>query len=149
MGVVLTARLLDRVGKGIRGAPRDALVAVIAPPELQGAASGLRQSLDTVSAFAGPLIAVGLMLLWSNNIQAVFWVAVIPAAMAVALLAFGVKEPPPKPGTIRQNPIRRASLARLPVAYWQVVGIGAVFTLARFSEAYRSYARKKAASFWR
>ena len=136
VGVVLTARLLDRVGKGIRGAPRDALVADIAPPELRGAAFGLRQSLDTVGAFAGPLIAVGLMLLWSNNFQAVFWVAVIPGAMAVALLAFGVKEPPPRPGAIRQNPIRRANLARLPAAYWQVVAIGAVFTLARFSEAF-------------
>lgn len=136
LGVVLTARLLDRVGKGIRGAPRDALVADIAPPELRGAAFGLRQSLDTVGAFAGPLIAVGLMLLWSNNFQAVFWVAVIPGAMAVTLLAFGVTEPRPLPGAIRQNPIRRASLARLPPAYWQVVGIGAVFTLARFSEAF-------------
>ena len=136
VGVVLTARLLDRVGKGIRGAPRDALVADIAPPELRGAAFRLRQSLDTVGAFAGPLLAVGLMLLWSNNFQAVFWVAVIPGAMAVALLAFGVKEPPPKPGTIQQNPIRRANLARLPPAYWQVVAIGAVFTLARFSEAF-------------
>ena len=136
VGVVLTARLLDRVGKGIRSAPRDALVADIAPPELRGAAFGLRQSLDTVGAFAGPLIAVVLMLLWSNDFQAVFWVAVLPSAMAVALLAFGVKEPPPKPGAIRQNPIRRASLARLPPAYWQVVGIGAVFTLARFSEAF-------------
>ena len=136
MGVVLTARLLDRVGKGIRGAPRDALVADIAPPELRGAAFGLRQSLDTVGAFAGPLLAVGLMLLWSNDFQAVFWVAVIPGTMAVALLAFGLKEPARQPGAPRQNPIRRASLARLPPAYWLVTGIGAVFTLARFSEAF-------------
>lgn len=136
MGVVLTARLLDRVGKGIRGAPRDALVADIAPAELRGAAFGLRQSLDTVGAFAGPLLAVGLMLLWPNDFQAVFWVAVIPGAMAVALLAFGLKEPARQAGAARQNPIRRASLARLPPAYWLVTGIGAVFTLARFSEAF-------------
>lgn len=136
IGVVLTARLLDRVGKGIRGAPRDALVADIAPPELRGAAFGLRQSLDTVGAFAGPLLAVGLMLLWADNFQAVFWLAVIPGALAVALLAFGVKEPPRQTGAPRQNPIRRDNLARLPAAYWQVVGIGAVFTLARFSEAF-------------
>jgi MFS family permease len=136
VGLVLTARLLDRVGKGIRGAPRDALVADLAPIDLRGAAFGLRQSLDTVGAFAGPLLAVGLMLMWSNNFQAVFWVAVIPGAMAVALLAFGVKEPPQKPGAIRQNPIRRDNLARLPSAYWQVVAIGAIFTLARFSEAF-------------
>jgi MFS family permease len=136
IGLVLTARLLDRVGKGMRGAPRDALVADLAPPELRGAAFGLRQSLDTIGAFAGPLLAVVLMLLWSDNFQAVFWVAVIPAAMAVALLAFGVKEPAHEVGKIRQNPIRRSNLARLPRAYWQVVVIGAVFTLARFSEAF-------------
>ncbi len=136
VGVVLTARLLDRVGKGIRGAPRDALVADIAPPELRGAAFGLRQSLDTVGALAGPLIAVGLMLLWANDFQAVFWVAVIPGAMAVALLAFGIKEPPRTPGAPRQNPISRANLARLSPAYWRVVAMGAVFTLARFSEAF-------------
>ena len=90
-GVVLTARTLDRVGKGIRGAPRDALVADLAPPEMRGAAFGLRQSLDTVGAFLGPLLAVGLMLLWANDFRAVFWVAVIPGLMAVALLLFGVR----------------------------------------------------------
>ena len=136
VGMVLTARLIDRLGKGIRGAPRDALVADIAPPDLRGAAFGLRQSLDTVGAFAGPLIAVGLMLLWANDFQAVFWVAVIPGTAAVALLAFGIKEPPRAPGTPRQNPISRANLRRLSPGYWRVVGIGAVFTLARFSEAF-------------
>ena len=85
-GLVLTARLLDRVGKGIRGAPRDALVADLTPPEIRGAAFGLRQSLDTVGAFLGPLLAVGLMLLWANDFRAVFWVAVIPGALAVLVL---------------------------------------------------------------
>ena len=136
IGIVLTARLLDRIGKGIRGAPRDALVADIAPPHLRGAAFGLRQSLDTVGAFAGPLLAVGLMLLWQNDFQAVFWVAVIPAAVAVLMLAVGVKEPAPQNVTKRTNPIRRANLARLGADYWRVVAIGAVFTLARFSEAF-------------
>lgn len=97
MGVVLTARLLDRVGKGLRGAPRDALVADIAPAHLRGASFGLRQSLDTVGAFVGPLLAVGLMLLWANDFRAVFWVAVIPGFLAVALLVFGVREPEPNP----------------------------------------------------
>ncbi len=92
-GLVLTARLLDRVGKGVRGAPRDALVADITPAHLRGAAFGLRQSLDTVGALLGPLLAVGLMLLWADDFRAVFWVAVIPGAMAVALLAFGLREP--------------------------------------------------------
>ena len=135
-GIVLAARLADRVGKGIRGAPRDALVADITPPQLRGAAFGLRQSLDTVGAFLGPLLAVGLMLLWANDFRAVFWVAVIPGLMAVALLLFGVHEPERHEGGKRSNPIRKENLKRLGAPYWWVVGIGAVFTLARFSEAF-------------
>src|SRR5450830_1502488 len=135
-GWIITARLLDRVGKGIRGAPRDALVADIAPPELRGAAFGLRQSLDTVGAFLGPTLAVAFMLLWNDNFRAVFWVATVPAFMCVALLVWGVKEPDRPIATKRSNPISRANLARLSPAYWWVVGVGAVFTLARFSEAF-------------
>ena len=135
-GLVVAARLIDRVGKGIRGAPRDALVADITPPEMRGAAFGLRQSLDTVGAFLGPLLAMGLMLLWANDFRAVFWVAAIPAFLAVALLLFGVREPERKTHGTRLNPIRRENLRRLPGAYWLVVGIGAIFTLARFSEAF-------------
>ena len=135
-GLVVAARLIDRVGKGIRGAPRDALVADIAPPEMRGAAFGLRQSLDTVGAFLGPLLAMGLMLLWANDFRAVFWVAVIPAFLAVVLLMFGVREPERPALARRANPISRENLRRLPAAYWWVVGIGATFTLARFSEAF-------------
>lgn len=136
VGWVLTARLADRVGKGIRGAPRDALIADIAPPAVRGAAFGLRQALDTVGAFLGPLLAVGLMLLWANDFRAVFWVAVVPGLMAVALLVLGVHEPDKPAGAVRSNPVRRANLRRLGPAYWWVVGIGALFTLARFSEAF-------------
>lgn len=135
-GMIFTARLLDRVGKGIRGAPRDALVADIAPPEQRGAAFGLRQSLDTVGAFLGPLLAVGLMLLWANDFRAVFAVAIIPAVLCVLLLVLGVQEPERPAGAPRVNPISRTNLKRLPRAYWWVVGVGAVFTLARFSEAF-------------
>jgi MFS family permease len=135
-GLVITARLIDRVGKGIRGAPRDALVADIAPPEVRGAAFGLRQSLDTVGAFTGPLLAVGLMLLWANDFRAVFWVAVIPGLLSVLLLMVGVTEPERHANAPRTNPINRANMRRLSAAYWWVVGIGAVFTLARFSEAF-------------
>ncbi|MBC5782064.1 MFS transporter [Ramlibacter sp. USB13] len=135
-GMVLGARLIDRVGKGLRGAPRDALVADLVLPEQRGAAYGLRQSLDTVGAFTGPLLAIGLMLLWANDFHAIFWVAVIPAALSVALLAFGVQEPDAPPGAKRVNPIRRENLRRLAAPYWWVVGIGALFTLARFSEAF-------------
>ncbi len=136
IGLVLTARLIDRVGKGIRGAPRDALVADLAPAELRGAAFGLRQSLDTVGAFLGPVLAMGLMLLWANDFRAVFWVAIVPGLLAVAVLLLGVRELERSPGAARGNPIRRESLRRLSPAYWWVVGIGAVFTLARFSEAF-------------
>jgi MFS family permease len=134
--LVLTARLLDRVGKGVRGAPRDALVADIAPAGIRGAAFGLRQALDTVGAFLGPLLGVALMLLWANDFRRVFWVAVIPGLLSVAVLLFGVSEPAPRDAQLRRNPIRRDNLRRLDADYWWVVGIGAVFTLARFSEAF-------------
>ncbi|MEO8838670.1 MAG: MFS transporter [Herbaspirillum sp.] len=136
IGIVLTARLLDRVGKGVRGAPRDALVADIAPSNLRGAAFGLRQSLDTVGAFLGPLLAVGLMLLWANDFRAVFWVAAVPGLAAVALLVFGLHEPAHASTGKRLNPIRRENLHRLDATYWWVVGVNATFTLARFSEAF-------------
>ena len=136
IGLVLTARLLDRAGKGIRGAPRDALIADIVPAQIRGAAFGLRQALDTVGAFLGPLLAAGLMLLWANDFRAVFWVAVIPGLMAVALLLFGIREPEHQEAPKRTNPIQRENLKRLSGSYWWVVSIGAVFTLARFSEAF-------------
>lgn len=135
-GLVLGARLADRIGKGLRGAPRDALVADIAPPQLRGAAFGLRQSLDTVGAFTGPLLAVGLMLLWSNDFRRVFWIAVIPGVMAVLLLAVGVREPVRRASATRSNPLSIVNLKKLSRPYWRVVAIGAVFTLARFSEAF-------------
>jgi MFS family permease len=135
-GLVLTARLLDRVGKGIRGAPRDALVADLTPASLRGAAFGLRQALDTVGAFVGPLLAVVLMLLFANNFRAVFAVAVVPGLLSVALLAFGLREPKPVAAERRRNPIARRNLARLGRDYWWVVVVGAIFTLARFSEAF-------------
>ena len=134
---LVAARFIDRVGKGIRGAPRDALVADLAPPGLRGAAFGLRQSLDTLGAFLGPLAAIGLMWLFSDDFRSVFWVAVIPAFLALALIMFAVKEPA-RPETLRQvrNPLSRAELGRLGAAYWWVVGVAFLFTLARFSEAF-------------
>ena len=136
IGLVLTARLLDRLGKGVRGAPRDALIADIVPLHMRGAAFGLRQSLDTAGAFIGPLMGVGLMLLWANNFRAVFWVAVIPGAMSVLLLFFGLQEPEALQIDKKTNPIKKENLRRLGSSYWWVVSIGAVFTLARFSEAF-------------
>ncbi|MGY6031383.1 MFS transporter [Phytobacter sp. AG2a] len=135
-GVVFGARMIDRVGKGIRGAPRDALVADVTPPDIRGAAFGLRQSLDTLGAFLGPLLAVGLMLLWNNDFQAIFWVAVVPGALAIVLLYFGLEEPKTPVIKKRTNPLTRENLKKLSNAYWWVVALGSVFTLARFSEAF-------------
>ncbi|WP_137938821.1 MFS transporter [Chitinivorax sp. B] len=136
IGMVLTARLLDRVGKGIRGAPRDAMVADLVSEAQRGAAYGLRQSLDTVGACIGPMLATLLMLLWAGDFRAVFWVAFIPGLMAVALLCMGLREPDKSHQGPRINPIQRDCLSRLSRTYWWVVAIGAVFTLARFSEAF-------------
>lgn len=135
--LVFTARFLDRIGKGIRVAPRDALVGDIAPPHLRGASYGLRQSMDTIGAFAGPLLAFLLMGLTADSYRTVFWIAVIPAFIAVALLIFGVEEPrkeaqPPE----AKSPIHVTELGRLPPAYWWIIVISSVFTLARFSEAF-------------
>ena len=134
---VFAARFMDRIGKGIRGAPRDALVADLAPPEIRGAAYGLRQSLDTVGAFLGPLLGVVLMLYWAGDFRTVFWYAVIPAVIAVLLLMFGVSEP--GAGAAQRKPaaaIQWQTLAEMGGAYWFVVAAGGVFTLARFSEAF-------------
>jgi MFS family permease len=135
-GFVLFARLLDRIGKGIRGAPRDALIADLSHASIRGAAFGLRQALDTVGAALGPLLAILLMLLWANDFRAVFWIAVVPAMLSVLLLVIGVREPARQARFVRTHPIRRESLQRLSAAYWWVVLIGALFTLARFSEAF-------------
>jgi MFS family permease len=134
---LIAARFIDRVGKGVRGAPRDALVADLAPPEVRGASFGLRQSLDTIGAFVGPLLAILLMLWTANNFQAVFWIAVLPAFLAFGLIALAVKEPE-RPAELRKvkSPLSRTELARLGIDYWWVVGIATVFTLARFSEAF-------------
>ncbi len=136
LGWIVTARFVDRVGKGIRGAPRDALIADLTPSAVRGAAFGLRQSLDTVGAFAGPLLAIGLMALTLNNFTLVFWIAVIPAFISLALIVFAVKEPERADGEGERQRLRFADAARFSIAFWLVVAISAVLTLARFSEAF-------------
>lgn len=134
---VFAARFVDRIGKGIRGAPRDALVADIAPPQLRGAAYGLRQALDSIGAFIGPLLAVVFMAWFANDIKAVMWVAVVPAFITVAILIVYVREPERShAGTSAGTRLTWAGVSRLPLRYWLVVLLGAVFTLARFSEAF-------------
>jgi len=134
---VLFARFSDRVGKGIRGAPRDALIGDLVPPGLKGAAYGLRQSLDTVGAFSGPLLAIALMMLFADDFRLVFWLAVVPGLIAVAILVFAVREPERDVPVSRDRaPIHWTELRRLGGIFWGVVAVGAVLTLARFSEAF-------------
>lgn len=136
LGWLVGARFIDRVGKGIRGAPRDALVADLTPAHLRGAGFGLRQTLDTFGAFLGPVLAIVLMGVTAGNFQLVFWVAVIPAFLAVLVLSVAVKEPARAAVRAVRAPLSRGELARLPAAYWSVVVVSVVFTLARFSEAF-------------
>lgn len=134
---VFGARAIDRVGKGVRGAPRDALVAELTPQSLLGAAYGLRQGLDSVGAFTGPLLAVGLMIWLANDIRTVMWIGAVPAFICVALLVFYIREPEHAAGgrPVR-TPVSMADARRLPRAYWLIVVLGGLFTLARFSEAF-------------
>ncbi len=134
---VFTAWFLDRIGKGIRGAPRDALIADVAPEKIRGACFGLRQSMDTVGAFLGPLAAIALLFIFNGNIILVLWAAVIPSAIAVLLIVFGVEEPAGDRKKHHEHaPLQWTALNRFPGQYWWVVFIGALFTLARFSEAF-------------
>ena len=137
IGWLFAARFIDRIGKGIRGSPRDALIADVTPPDLRGASFGLRQSLDTIGAFIGPLAAVVLMLLTGDNFTLVFWFAVIPAFLSFAVIALVVREPE-RPAELRpvRAPLSRAEIARLGGAFWIVATIAGLFTLARFSEAF-------------
>jgi len=137
IGWLVAARFVDRVGKGVRDAPRDALIADLTPADLRGGAYGLRQSLDTIGAVLGPLLAIVFKAAFANNFTAVFWIAVIPAFVSVVIIVFGVREPA-RPQGLRKvrAPLARAELARLGSAYWTIVAVAAIFTLARFSEAF-------------
>ena len=135
--LVFVARFVDRIAKGIRGAPRDALIADISPPEIRGAAFGLRQSLDTIGAFAGPLLAMALMLAWHDDFRAVFWIAVVPAMLSFALVVAGVREPDRvRDDAAPRRGVELTGAAGLPRAYWWIVAAAVALTLARFSEAF-------------
>ena len=136
IGLVLSARFVDRIGKGIRDAPRDAMMGDIAPPEIRGTCFGLRQSLDTVGAFLGPLLAICGMLLLSDNIRAVLWIAIIPAFIAFIILIIGVKEPKIHHHEKIKIKIKIKDIYKIGSAYWQLVAVAGVLTLARFSEAF-------------
>jgi MFS family permease len=137
VNAVLAARFFDRVGKGIRVAPRDALVADLSPPHLRGAGYGLRQTLDSIGALLGPLLAVVLMIWLVDDIRTAMWFAVIPAFIAVGLLIFCLREPEHKNADDQtRKKLSFADAKRLPSRYWLVVVLGGIFTLARFSEAF-------------
>lgn len=134
---LIAARFVDRIGKGIRGAPRDALIAEITPIHLRGASFGLRQSLDTVGAFIGPFLGIALMWWTANDFQSVFWIAVVPAFMALGLIIFAVREPRRPSGSPDvKSPLSLAAMKRLGSGYWRVVLVAMAFNLARFSEAF-------------
>jgi MFS family permease len=137
LGWVVAARFADRVGKGIRGAPRDALIADITPANVRGASFGLRQALDTVGGIGGPLLALAAMAYFAGDFRSAFWVAVVPAVLCVAVLLFGVEEPAVVgAANARESPLRFSDARRLSAGYWSVVIVAAVLTLARFSEAF-------------
>lgn len=135
-GLVLGARFADRIGKGMRGAPRDALVADVTPEAIRGSAFGLRQSMDTIGAFVGPLLAIGLMFYFHNDLRAVFWVAVVPAVISALIVLVWVKEPKTHDQASQRPVLHLRDARQLSAAFWKVVAIGVVFTLARFSEAF-------------
>jgi MFS family permease len=136
IALVLGARFMDRIGKGIRGAPRDALIADVTPEPLRGRAYGLRQGLDTVGAVLGPLAAIGLMLAFANDVRVVLWFAVIPAVLSVAVLVLFVREPERAPPPPVSPSLSFESLKKFNFHFWAIVSLGAVLTLARFSEAF-------------
>ncbi len=136
VGLVFTARFLDRIGKGVRGAPRDALIADVTPDELRGAAYGLRQSLDTVGALLGPLLAMVLMIATAGDFRFVFWIAFLPGLLAITIIVLALKEPLKTPSRSGQPSVRWRDIIELSQAYWLVVTVGSLFTLARFSEAF-------------
>jgi MFS family permease len=133
---VFGARFADRIGKGIRGAPRDALVADVTPEIVRGAAYGVRQALDTFGAVLGPLIAIGLMVVYAGDIRSVFVWAIVPAVVSTGIVVFAVREPPRKAAVRKRAVLRLADIRGAGFAYWSVVVIGALFTMARFSEAF-------------
>ena len=137
IGLVLTARFLDRIGKGIRDAPRDALIGDIAPPEIRGACFGLRQALDTVGAFIGPLLAIGGMLFFANNIRSALWIGVIPAFISLAIISFIVKEPEKnKYHDKNRAKIKISDIKNIDAAYWKLIAVAGIFMFGRFSDIF-------------
>jgi len=135
MPVVLAARFFDRIGKGLRGAPRDAIVADVTDESIRGAAYGLRQSLDAAGAFVGPLLAALLLLLWTEELRSIFWIALIPGAACLALILFGVEDNVTPTVNTKHIAWKDLKIVITP-AFVQLVILGTLFSLARFSNAF-------------
>jgi MFS family permease len=135
-GLVITARVSDRIGKGLRGAPRDALIADLTPAAIRGAAYGLRQTLDSLGAFIGPLLGIALMLALNNAYRSVFWLALIPGFISVTILIAFVREPTRHHNVTNSNRLLFNEMRSLPRTFWVVLILGVIFTMARFSEAF-------------
>jgi MFS family permease len=133
--LLMVARFADRIGKGIRGSPRDAMIADETPPEIRGRAFGLRQTLDTAGALLAPLLAIGLMALLASNIRAVFWIAIIPAAISFLLAWLALREPEQHLAPPKRSPLF-AGFRQLDAETKRLLKVGFLFTLARFSEAF-------------
>jgi MFS family permease len=132
---LMAARFADRIGKGIRGSPRDAMVADETPPEIRGRAFGLRQALDTVGALIAPLVAVGLMALFADRIRLVYWIAILPAACSFLLAWLALREPKQLNAPIKTSPFF-SGFRELTKPTKRLLAVGFLFTLARFSEAF-------------
>ncbi len=136
MTMVMIARLGDRVGKGIRVGPRDALVADSTSPEQRGAAYGLRQSLDTVGAVIGPGLSFVLLSLWHMDYKNIFAIAIVPGIIAVLLLLIGVREPEKRESKSDDKKLHKDLLKRLSPAYWSLVVVSFLFNLGNSSDAF-------------
>jgi MFS family permease len=132
---LMVARFADRIGKGIRGSPRDAMIADETPPKILGRAFGLRQTLDTVGALLAPLVAIGLMALFASDIRAVYWVAILPAAASFMLAWLALREPEKHRRSTKQAPFFRG-FRELSRDTKRLLVVGFLFGLARFSEAF-------------
>ena len=133
--LLMVARFSDRLGKGIRGGPRDAMIADETPPAIRGRAYGLRQGLDTVGAVLAPIVAVGLMMLFAGDIRAVFWIAVIPAVASVVLILVALREPEVRTASQQRQPFF-AGFRELDKQTRRLLAVGFLFMLARFSEGF-------------
>jgi len=136
VSIVFVARLVDRFGKGVRDAPRDALISDLTPSHIRGSGFGLRTALYTMGFVLGPLAAIGLMVASGDNFRLVFAIAVAPAFAAVGILLFAIGEDPAQSSREARFRIRLSHLSRLPAAFWWSISVASLLSLARYSPAF-------------